>query len=272
MPIDWFTIGAQALNFLILAWLLRHFLYKPILDAIDAREKRVAAELAGAATAKGDAQKDRDEFQRKNREFDEERAGLMSKAAGDAKAERQRLLDDAAKAADAAVAKQRDAMRSDAQNLRAAIARRAQQEVFAVAREALTDLADMNLEDRMSDVFIRRLKAMNDDDKKRFGEALKSAPAPSVVRTAFDLGAGPRLTLQAALNQTFSDDIHLTFETAPALIGGIELMAGGQKLAWSIDDYLSSLQSSVDELVSGQQAATPPQSTPTAPKAVGKVN
>ena len=42
MLIDWFTVGAQVLNFLILVWLLKHFLYKPILNAIDAREKRIA--------------------------------------------------------------------------------------------------------------------------------------------------------------------------------------------------------------------------------------
>jgi F-type H+-transporting ATPase subunit b len=48
MLIDWFTVGAQALNFLILVWLLKRFLYKPILHAIDEREKRIAAELADA--------------------------------------------------------------------------------------------------------------------------------------------------------------------------------------------------------------------------------
>jgi hypothetical protein len=50
MLIDWFTVGAQIVNFLILVWLLKRFLYKPILDAIDAREKRIAAELADADT------------------------------------------------------------------------------------------------------------------------------------------------------------------------------------------------------------------------------
>ena len=43
MLIDWFTVGAQALNYLILVGLLRRYLYKPVLDAIDAREARVAA-------------------------------------------------------------------------------------------------------------------------------------------------------------------------------------------------------------------------------------
>ena len=46
MPIDWFTVAAQALNFGALVWLLKRFLYGPILQAVDAREKRIADELA----------------------------------------------------------------------------------------------------------------------------------------------------------------------------------------------------------------------------------
>jgi len=42
MLIDWFTVGAQALNFLILVWLMKRFLYKPVLHAIDEREMRIA--------------------------------------------------------------------------------------------------------------------------------------------------------------------------------------------------------------------------------------
>ena len=38
MLIDWFTVVAQAANFLVLVWLLKRFLYKPILGAMDARE------------------------------------------------------------------------------------------------------------------------------------------------------------------------------------------------------------------------------------------
>jgi hypothetical protein len=52
MLIDWFTVGAQALNFLILVWLMRRFLYRPILHAIDEREKRIAAELSNADAKK----------------------------------------------------------------------------------------------------------------------------------------------------------------------------------------------------------------------------
>src|SRR5208282_4350630 len=100
MLIDWFTVGAQVLNFLILVWLLKHFLYTPILNAIDAREKRIATELADANAKKAEAEKERVDFQNKNKAFDEQRSALLGKATNEAKAERERLLDGARKDAD----------------------------------------------------------------------------------------------------------------------------------------------------------------------------
>jgi F-type H+-transporting ATPase subunit b len=101
MLIDWFTVCAQALNFLILVWLMKRFLYKPILHAIDAREKLIAAELADAAKKKAEAQKERDEFPAQERGVRPAARRALTKATDEAKAERQRLLDEARKAADA---------------------------------------------------------------------------------------------------------------------------------------------------------------------------
>ena len=249
MLIDWFTVGAQALNFLVLVWLLKRFLYKPILRAIDARESRIAAELADADKKKAEAKAERDTFQAKNEAFDQARAALLSKATDEASAERQRLLDEARKAADGLSAKRQETLRSDAQSLNEALRRRTQQEVFAIARKALTDLATTSLEERIGEVFTRRLREMDGAAKASLGDALKSAGPPALVRSAFDLPADQRAAIQNAVNETFSADIHLRFETAPDIISGIELSANGQKVAWSITEYLASLEKGVSDLL-----------------------
>lgn len=266
MLIDWFTIFAQVLNFLVLMWLMKRFLYKPILHAIDAREKRIAAELADADARTVEAKKERDEFQRKNEEFDQQRAALLSQATDEAKTERQRLLDEARQAADALSAKRQEALRSEARNLNQAIRRRTQQEVFAIARKALTDLATTTLEERMSAVFTRRLREMDGPAKEGLAGALKTAAEPARVRSAFDLPPEQRAAIQKALNETFSADIPVRFETEPDLVSGIELTTNGQKVAWSIADYLVSLEKGVDELLQEKDipaAKAEPGSTPT---------
>jgi len=261
MLIDWFTVGAQALNFLILVWLMKRFLYKPILNTIDAREKRIAAELADADAKKAEAKKERDEFQRKNEEFDQQRAALLKKATDEANAERQRLLDEARKVADALSAKRQETLRNDAHNLNQAISQRTQQEVFAIARKALTDLATTSLEERLGEVFTRRLRELNGPAKETFAAALKTAANPALVRSAFDLPPEQRAAIQNALNETFSAEVRVRFETAPDLVSGIELATNGQKVAWSIADYLGSLEKGVGELL---KAKTKPEAT-TAP-------
>ena len=253
MLIDWFTVGAQAINFIILVWLLKRFLYKPILDAVDARERRVAAELADADAKKAEAKKGRDKFQHKNEAFDRQRAALLNKATEEAKVERQRLLGEARQAAEALSATQQETLRREARNLSEAVSRQTRQEVFAIARKALMDLATTSLEERLAEVFTRRLREMDDKAKAGLAEALKSTSDPALVRSAFELPAKQRTAIQDALNEVFSVNIDVRFETAPDLIGGIELTANGQKVAWSIADYLTSLEKGVDELLKAKE-------------------
>jgi F-type H+-transporting ATPase subunit b len=249
MLIDWFTVGAQVLNFLILVWLLKHFLYKPILNAIDAREKRIAAELADADAKKTEAQKERDDFQNKNKVFDEQRSALLGKVADEAKVERERLLDEARKAAESLRAAQATALRNDQKRLGSEITRLAKDEVFGIVRKTLADLATVSLEERMGEVFTRRLREMDGKSKGVLGAALKSSSEPAVVRSAFDPGAEQKAAIQNALNETFLAEIRIRFETSPDLISGIELTTNGQKVAWSIADYLASLEKGVNELL-----------------------
>jgi F-type H+-transporting ATPase subunit b len=252
MLIDWFTVGAQAFNFLILVWLMKRFLYKPILHAIDEREKRIAAELNDADVKKAEALKERDEFRYKNEEFEQQRASLFSQMTDEARAERQRLLDEARKEADTLSAKRLDALRNDALILNQAISRQTQQEVFAIVRKALSELATTSLEERLGNVFIRRLRELDGPAKTGLAASLNKASGPALVRSAFDLPAEQRGLIQQTLNETFSADIKVRFETMPDVISGIELTANGWKVAWSIADYIAALEKSVGKLLQEQ--------------------
>lgn len=249
MLIDWFTVGAQALNFIILVWLLKRFLYRPILDAIDTREKRVAAELAGADAKHAEAQKEHTEYQLKNEQFEQQRAALLSQATQEVAVERQRLLAEAGAAADALAATRRKALRAEFDSLNQAIRQRTQQEVFAIARSTLKDLAASSLEERMLDVFIQRLRTLSGSAKDALAKAVRTAADPALVRSAFELSSVLRTTLQTACNEIFATEVHLRFETAPELICGMALSVNGQKLDWTIADYLGSLQKSVAQLL-----------------------
>ncbi|MBQ0728231.1 MAG: F0F1 ATP synthase subunit B [Thalassolituus oleivorans] len=251
MLIDWFTVFAQVVNFLILVWLLKRYLYRPILNAIDAREKLIAAELAYAAKQKEDAQTERKIFEAKNAEHNKQAAKLLQQAQDASDAERDRLISEATSAADTMRRKQHEDMARDAKSFKQALSQKVSNEVFAIARKTLSDLATKSLEDSIVEVFISKLNNLASDTKTTLSDALTTTntSVPPVFRSAFELSSAQQEELKSAINEIFSADIPLEFKTDVALIGGIELSANGQKLAWSIAEYLAALEEGVDALI-----------------------
>jgi F-type H+-transporting ATPase subunit b len=144
------------------------------------------------------------------------------------------------------------------------VSRLAQREVFAIARKALADLASASLEERIGEVFTRRLRNMDAGLKASLATALHDSADPALLRSSFELPAEERATIQNALNETFSAEVRLRFVTAPDAVCGIELTANGQKLAWSIGDYLETLEQQLGALVDAESAAAPDKSVATA--------
>ena len=236
MLIDWFTVCAQVLNFLILVWLLKRYLYKPVLAAIDAREQKVAARIADAETQDKKTQAASDDLRQRNETFDHEREGLMRTAAEQGAAERQRLFDSARQDSQllrVKLAQQLDAERAE---LGRQLSVRTQAEVFALTRKALSELAGTSLEDRMIEVLIDRLRTLPEQQKLALAGA-----AAVLVRSAQDPSAAERTKLEAAIHECLDANVVVRFATAPELIGGLDLSVDGIKLAWSVSDYLSTL-------------------------------
>jgi F-type H+-transporting ATPase subunit b len=262
MLIDWFTVGAQALNFIILVWLLKRFLYRPILGAIDAREKRIAQAAADADRQRSELQKSRDELQARSKTFDEQRGALLAKAELDAKAEGERLLGDARQAAESFTSNRNAALQSETARLSDELARLAATESLNIARTALKSLAGADLEERIIEVFARRLRQMDPKTIESFGSSLKRPNGDSVVASSFELSDREKGTIQTAVNETFSADIRLHFEASSNGVGGIELNSGGQRLSWTITDYLGNLEEKVATLL---KVGRTPASIPAAP-------
>ncbi len=245
MKINWFTVIAQVINFLILVWLLKKYLYKPILKAVDDREKLIASQLDDAKAKKAEAQQEQDEFKKKNNDFDQAKKALMDKAIAETKQERGQLLEEARNEAKALSAKLEKASNDAQKQLNSTIAQKTQEQVFAITRKALADLASQSLEEQSVNVFIKRLHALKEDDKKEFVAAFKDNTTPLIVRSAFELPAPQQTEINKAVSELLGKEIQFEFRTEPELISGIELMANGYKLAWSISEYLNSLEKNI---------------------------
>jgi F-type H+-transporting ATPase subunit b len=266
MLIDWYTVGAQAVNFLILVWLLKRFLYKPVLAAIDSREKKIAAELQLAATAKAQSQKERDDLQQQNESLQGQRDELIRSATADAGAQRQHLLDAARQESQNLRSKLMGAVRDERAELNLEVVTRTRQEVFALARRTLADLAGTTLEDRILETFIRRMQQMSDIQKSELlpparvlsaATAAAEVLAPAILRSAFQLSPAQRVNTAAALKEWPCKGAALNFETSPDLISGLELTVDGRKLSWNVAAHLASLEERAKTLLDVASESAP---------------
>jgi F-type H+-transporting ATPase subunit b len=257
MLIDWFTVGAQALNFLILVWLLRHFLYRPVLAAIEAREKKVTAKLVDAAAREAQAQSERDDFRRRNEAFDRDREILLGKAAEEAANERQRLVEAARQDSLLLRSRLTESLGRERAELNRRLLILTQEEVLALARDTLKDLAGITLEDRMIEVFIAHLRELRP----------KLAAADlAVVRSAFEISPAQRPALEAAIRDSLGADVNIQVEIAPALVCGVEVRVSGVRLAWSVADRLSAISGKLAALAAAPLTEPEPASVaPSAP-------
>lgn len=236
MLIDGFTVVAQVCNFLLLVWLLKRFLYRPVLAAIDAREQQIAARLENSAAQAALARQQSSEWEHRNQVFEAERAGLLRKASDEAAEERKRLLEQARDEAAAQRRKEAETLARERADLSIELAGRAQAQVLAVTRDALQSLADTHLEDRILEVFVTRLADLPDSQR----QLMVAGERAIRVRTAFDLTPAQRNRLEGALRESFGPVLDVRFAVDPEILCGLELTTGAHKVEWNMAGYLKS--------------------------------
>jgi F-type H+-transporting ATPase subunit b len=230
-------------------WLLKRFLYRPILNAIDAREKRIAEEISDADSKRKEAEHQKELYQKKNAKFGKQQTNRMNKLAEEAKIERVRLMDKVRIESEELRAKLQSALQNEQLSLKDELSQRVSHEVFSIVRKALNDLAETSLEASMTKAFIARLQALSDEERTELKRTFTDSNHALTVRTAFKLPSEQCKLIKTAIQEILGEDIQLKFITATELVSGIEISANGQKIAWSIANYLDSLGKNIEKLL-----------------------
>ncbi|MFQ3198713.1 MAG: F-type H+-transporting ATPase subunit b [Paraglaciecola sp.] len=252
MPIDWFTVGAQIINFLILIWLLKRFLYHPILDALDAREQKINDILQDANASNADAKKLKTALEHEQQQLEQHRLLTLNKVNEEAAIQRKKLFAAAQTAADDMLRKRLQALQRELQSLHHDLLRQSIKEVYATTRKILRDLAGVDIEQCMLNALLTRLDKLQVEHHGELTTALACANYSVLVRSAFELDATQQNQIRLCMQHKFGnrDDktVQLTFKHVPEFINGIELAMGGWKIAWNSNHYMAALEQNINQL------------------------
>lgn len=248
MQFDWFTFVAQIVNFLILLLLLRRFLYAPVLQAMTAREEKIATRVQEADAHAQEAQREAELFHQKRKDLDAQRTALLSDVVAEADERRKQLVDDLRQEVESLRQSWFEAMDREKATYLQALRLRINDQVMATSRRVLKGLANATLEEQIVNVFIQRLRNLEESEKSALRQLLQNSKTEVLVRSAFSMNESQQANVERVIREMFDGEYGTLFEQTADLLCGVELQVYGHRISWSIQDYMESFE----ELVQSQ--------------------
>ena len=258
MLMDGFTVAAQIVNFIVLVLVLRWLLWDRIVDAMDARRRRIEEQFDEAEREREEARRAAERKEEAETEFRRQRDDMLREAREKADARRDEMLEEVREEIDARRASWEKALRDQQDDFVASMRRELGAAVTDVAREVLASIADAELEQRIVDRFADRLADLSDEDRARLApdgdeHALR-------VTSAFELDDDQRARLAEAVRDSFGEEISLRFETDEDLVCGLRVRGAEHTVELSLDRALRRIDDRVRErLESGEDTEPAPE-------------
>lgn len=233
MTIDLWGLGLQAINVLILVWLLSRFLWRPVANAIAQRQDAVRAMLDEATTTQTQAAAARAEVDKARADIAEERETLLAEAAAQAETDKAATLaqarQEAAKLVQAAqLARDRDTDTFQKEN-----AEKSAELAVEIAQKLLERLDNASVQNAFQAFLIDAIEHMPEMDRA----ALASCADGIDLISAIELTASDKASVTKALNDALDGAGPLSFSTDPGLIAGFEIRTAHFSLrnSWRAD-------------------------------------
>jgi len=219
MASTYWTIALQAINFLVLVWLLQRFLYKPVLSVIESRRAISDHALAEAAAAKEAAERERQSLELDRSNIVAERDSLIEKAAAEAARERELVIERARDEALAIELENRRQIERERAELQDTVIAEAAKLAVGLSRRLLTSSAPSGALDPFLERAVAKLASMPSAERERLlapGEGLLLVSAASI-------GEAQRAACMARIAAVLGRPVAVSFAVSPELIAGIEL-------------------------------------------------
>ena len=254
MQIDWVTVAAQIVNFLVLVWLLHRVLYRPLTRALKAREEEVQRSLREAEAARETAETEAEAHRHALRRLEDERHARLEAVEEEAEALRAEMTEKTR----GELAKQRTTWEAQLEDEKAAflerLRRRAGEAFVTLARRTLAEMADEDLVNRIAHVFARRLSALAPEEQEHLKSAASGEEAPLIL-SSFPLSPEARALVAESVGRVVERDVEIDFREEPDLECGVVLAIGSRHVGWTLGEHLDALEDDVTRLLDARAAS-----------------
>lgn len=237
MQIDWLTVAAQWINFLVLMWLLRRFLYQPIVRAMDKRQQTIAATVETAREKAEQAEQLIRDYRGRLDELENQRTALVAAAHAAAAEEREQLLANARIETEAMALHWRRELEREKTEFQHRLQHTLGSMAIATARKVLLDLTSTELEQALIASLAKRIESLSAPQKKQLFDA-----GYLVLASSFALNENQQTILTGVLAAAAGTPLNVRFEALDDSLCGLSLNGAAYTLEWRMEQYFDHLQ------------------------------
>lgn len=238
MELNWTTVVLEIVNFLVLVWILKHFLYRPVLRVVEQRRAAIEATVSEARQREQAAEELRTQFEKRLADWQQDKQEAHDELQREIRHQRSRAMDElrqtlGAEREKASVVDQRQQREREEARQRAALELGAR-----FASKLLRNLSGPQLEARIVELVCTELAELPDKRQSALRRAVSDDADAIRVHSAFTLEDAQRQQLSQALQTVLGTEIKLFFTQEPELIAGLRLSVGDWALAANLRDEL----------------------------------
>jgi F-type H+-transporting ATPase subunit b len=221
MKIDWWTLGFQTVNVVVLVWLLRHFFWAPVAAAIAARRATAQKTQTDAAAQHASAEAAAKDAALTRAGFAKEREAILAASHAEAEKARAASLDQAKAEVAALRAATAKAMQTEALAADKAWAERSRHLGIDIAGRLAARLDGPTVHAVFLDWLVKAVRALPDSARRAVAD--QTAALEAVSATPLDEAEQKHAT--SLIAEAFGGHPNIVYSTDPALIAGLELRA-----------------------------------------------
>lgn len=238
MELNWSTFVFEIINFLVLVWILKRFLYQPVLNIITRRREVIETQLAEAKQQHAEADKLKQQYEHRLADWGLERQKAMDKLMHEIETTRHQQLDKLKAELDREEEKTRIARSRQDKQLIRAIEQRALQQSAEFASRLLAEAAGPELEKRLFDLLLDGLNALPAEQIDMLGNKWGESPGQILVTSTYPLAEDRRQLLEATLSRVTGLSVPVHYEEDSNLLAGLNITIGSWLLQLNVRDEL----------------------------------
>ena len=238
MELNWSTFLLEIFNFLVLVWILKRFLYQPVLDVIARRRAKIEDQLAEARQLHADSDALKQQYENRLSDWEQERQIALDKLQDELEDTRQQQLQKL-KSEIAREEEKTQVIRSR-QNKQAIleIEQQALQQAAQFASRLLAEVSGPELETRLFDLLLAELAALSAEQVNELSNKWREPPERILVSSAYPLPEDRRHRLEDILSKVAGLPSAVHYEQDTALIAGLNITIGAWVLQLNVRDEL----------------------------------